>query len=122
MDSTGALAFPEVPKRLLVVGAGAIGLELGSVWNRLGSEVTVVEFLDRIAPFADRELTGQLQKSLEKQGIRFLLSTKVTGAAKQGEEASIQTHRKVGIVLLVLAIIPFIYLNIRRFMEQEAIR
>jgi dihydrolipoamide dehydrogenase len=86
VDSTGALAFPEVPKRLLVVGAGAIGLELGSVWNRLGSEVTIVEFLDRIAPFADRELAGQLQKSLEKQGIRFHLSTKVTGAAKQGEE------------------------------------
>lgn len=86
VDSTGALAFTEVPKRLLVVGAGAIGLELGSVWSRLGSEVTIVEFLDRIAPFADRELTGQLQKSLEKQGIKFHLSTKVTGAVKQDSQ------------------------------------
>lgn len=86
VDSTGALAFTEVPKRLLVVGAGAIGLELGSVWSRLGSDVAIVEFLDHIAPFADRELASSLQKSLEKQGIKFHLSTKVTGAVQQGSE------------------------------------
>jgi dihydrolipoamide dehydrogenase len=80
VDSTGALALPEVPKSLLVIGAGIIGLELGSVWRRLGAAVTVVEFLDRITPGMDAEVAKTFQRSLTKQGIVFKLSSKVTGA------------------------------------------
>jgi dihydrolipoamide dehydrogenase len=78
VSSTEALSFSEVPKTLLVIGAGAIGLELGSVWNRLGSEVTTVEFLPRIALGFDLELSGMLQKALTAQGMKFHLDTKVT--------------------------------------------
>jgi dihydrolipoamide dehydrogenase len=80
VSSTGALELAEVPKHLVVVGAGIIGLELGSVWRRLGSEVTVVEFLDRITPGVDDEITRQFQRSLTKQGVKFKLSSKVTKA------------------------------------------
>jgi len=80
VDSTGALDLAQVPKRLVVIGAGIIGLELGSVWRRLGSEVTVVEFLDRTIPGADGEVANAFQKALTKQGVQFRLSTKVTGA------------------------------------------
>jgi dihydrolipoamide dehydrogenase len=80
VDSTGALSLPEVPKKLLVIGAGIIGLELGSVWRRLGAEVTVVEFLDRITPGMDAETAKTFQRALTKQGIVFKLSSKVTGA------------------------------------------
>ena len=80
VSSTGALELAEVPKHLVVVGAGIIGLELGSVWRRLGSEVTVVEFLDRITPGVDDEITKQFQRSLTKQGLKFKLSSKVTKA------------------------------------------
>jgi dihydrolipoamide dehydrogenase len=80
IDSTGALSLPEVPKSLVVVGAGVIGLELGSVWRRLGAEVTVVEFLDRIVPGTDTEVAKAFEKVLTKQGMAFKLSTKVTGA------------------------------------------
>jgi dihydrolipoamide dehydrogenase len=80
VTSTGALALPQVPKRLTVVGGGYIGLELGSVWRRLGAEVTVVEFLDRIVPAMDREIGAALQRVLEKQGLKFRLATKVVGA------------------------------------------
>ena len=80
VSSTEALAFNEVPKRLIVVGGGYIGLELGSVWNRLGSDVTVVEFLPRILPLSDSEVATQVQKILTKQGLKFHLGTKVTGA------------------------------------------
>src|SRR5580700_3096464 len=80
VDSTGALALPEVPKTLIVIGAGVIGLELGSVWRRLGSKVTVVEFLDRIVPGVDAETAKTFQRSLAKQGIVFRLGAKVTGA------------------------------------------
>ena len=79
VTSTGALELKEVPKRLLVVGGGAIGLELGSVWRRLGSQVTVVEFLDRITPGLDGEVGKQFQRILAKQGMSFQLSTKVVG-------------------------------------------
>jgi dihydrolipoamide dehydrogenase len=75
VSSTGALAFKEIPKRLIVVGAGYIGLELGSVWNRLGTEVLVLEFLDRALPNMDKEMAGQLQRLLEKQGIKFRFKT-----------------------------------------------
>jgi dihydrolipoyl dehydrogenase len=80
VSSTGALDLADVPKQLIVVGAGIIGLELGSVWRRLGSEVTMVEFLDRIAPGVDDEITRQLHRSLQKQGLKFKLGSKVTKA------------------------------------------
>jgi dihydrolipoamide dehydrogenase len=79
VSSDTAIALPDVPGRLLVVGAGVIGLELGSVWRRLGSQVTVVEFLDRILPGLDAEVGRQSQRILERQGIKFKLSSKVTG-------------------------------------------
>jgi dihydrolipoamide dehydrogenase len=82
VSSTGAIALKQVPKKLLVVGAGVIGLELGSVWKRLGSEVTVIEFLDRITPGIDLEVSKQFQRILTKQGMTFQLSTKVTGVEK----------------------------------------
>ena len=86
VDSTGALTLSPVPKKLVVIGAGIIGLELGSVWRRLGAEVEVIEFLDRTIPGADGEIATAFQRSLTKQGIKFRLSTKVTGAkiAKDG--------------------------------------
>ena len=79
VSSTEALCFTETPKKFLVIGAGAIGLELGSVWNRLGSEVTMLEFLPRIALGFDLELSNLLQRALTAQGIKFHLETKVTG-------------------------------------------
>ncbi len=78
VTSTGALSFKQVPKRLLVIGGGIIGLELGSVWARLGAKVTVIEFLDRILLGLDSEAARQTQRNLTKQGIEFRLSTKVT--------------------------------------------
>jgi dihydrolipoamide dehydrogenase len=83
--STTALAYPEVPGRLIVIGAGVIGLELGSVWRRLGSEVTVVEFLDRILPEADGEIARHAQRSFKKQGLAFVLGARVTGARRAGD-------------------------------------
>ena len=80
VSSTGALALAKVPKHLVVVGGGYIGLEMGSVWARLGAKVTVVEFLDRIVPGMDREIGKAFQRVLKKQGLEFKLSTKVTGA------------------------------------------
>jgi dihydrolipoamide dehydrogenase len=85
VSSTGALALPEVPKRLVVVGGGVIGLELGSVWRRLGAEVTVVEFLDRILPTEDGEISKQFERILKKQGMSFRLKTKVTGIDTSGK-------------------------------------
>ncbi|WCS26176.1 dihydrolipoyl dehydrogenase [Methylobacterium sp. NMS14P] len=79
VSSTGALELDRVPRKLLVIGAGVIGLELGSVWRRLGSEVTVVEYLDRVLPGMDGEVGKQFQRILTKQGVAFRLSTKVTG-------------------------------------------
>jgi dihydrolipoamide dehydrogenase len=84
VSSTGALVLDKVPQRLLVVGAGVIGLELGSVWRRLGAQVTVVEFLDRIVPGIDNELARQFQRLLEKQGISFKLASKVTAIDQSG--------------------------------------
>jgi dihydrolipoamide dehydrogenase len=84
VSSTGALSFTAAPKRLLVIGAGVIGLELGSVWRRLGSEVTVVEFLDRIVPGIDNEIAKQFQRLLERQGMKFKLASKVVGVEKKG--------------------------------------
>ncbi|MGD2132039.1 MAG: dihydrolipoyl dehydrogenase [Maricaulaceae bacterium] len=84
VSSTGALSLKQVPKKLLVVGAGIIGLELGSVWRRLGAEVTVVEFLDRITPGVDLEVAKAFQRALKKQGVKFKLGAKVTGIEKSG--------------------------------------
>jgi dihydrolipoamide dehydrogenase len=84
VSSTGALELAEVPKRLVVVGAGIIGLELGSVWRRLGAQVTVIEFLDRITPGVDDEITKFLQRALAKQGLTFKLGSKVTKADSAG--------------------------------------
>jgi dihydrolipoamide dehydrogenase len=85
VSSTGALTLEAVPKKLLVVGAGVIGLELGSVWRRLGAEVTVVEFLDRILPGMDLEVGKQFQRILGKQGMMFKLSSKVTAIDTSGK-------------------------------------
>lgn len=80
VSSTGGLSLPRVPKSMVVIGGGYIGLELGSVWQRLGAQVTVVEFLDRILPGMDVEVGKQMHKILAKQGMQFKLGTKVTGA------------------------------------------
>jgi len=80
VSSTGALALDRVPGTMVVIGAGVIGLEMGSVWSRLGAEVTVVEFLDRVLPTMDAEIGKQTQRILGKQGLKFKLATKVTGA------------------------------------------
>ena len=92
VSSTGALALPKLPKSLIVVGGGYIGLELGTVWRRLGTEVTVVEFLDRIVPGMDGEISKQMQRILTKQGLKFRLGTKVTGAktAKSGVTLTVE--------------------------------
>ncbi|MEC9266874.1 MAG: dihydrolipoyl dehydrogenase [Pseudomonadota bacterium] len=82
VTSTGALEFDKVPEHLVVIGGGVIGLELGSVWGRLGAKVTVVEFLDRIVPTMDGEVSKNFQRILKKQGMEFKLKTKVTGAKK----------------------------------------
>ncbi len=84
VSSTGALALTDVPEHLVVVGAGVIGLELGSVWRRLGAKVTVVEFLDRILPGMDADIVKQMQRSLKKQGMTFKLGHKVTAIDKSG--------------------------------------
>lgn len=85
VTSTGALELEKVPGKLLVVGAGVIGLELGSVWRRLGAEVTVVEYLDRVLPGMDGEVAKQFQRLLEKQGFAFKLGTKVTAVDTSGK-------------------------------------
>jgi len=82
--STEAIAWPAVPKHLVVIGAGAIGLELGSVWARLGAKVTVLEYLDRILPGMDTEIAAEAKKLFEKQGLSFKLGVRVTGAKKKG--------------------------------------
>ena len=89
VDSTGALELPKVPEHLVVIGGGVIGLELGSVWRRLGAKVTVVEFLDQILPGFDGEVRKEANKIMKKQGINFLLGTKVAGVTVKGEKATI---------------------------------
>lgn len=96
VDSTGALSLPDVPKSLIVVGAGVIGLELGSVWKRLGAEVTVVEFLDRILPGTDTEVANAFQKILGKQGFKFKLASKVTGATAGDKQVKLTLEPVAG--------------------------
>jgi dihydrolipoamide dehydrogenase len=96
VSSTGALSLDKVPEKLLIVGAGVIGLELGSVWHRLGAQVTVVEFLDRILPGMDGEVAKQFQRILEKQGFAFKLGAKVTGIDTSGKTLVAQIEPAAG--------------------------
>jgi len=96
VDSTGALELPEVPKRMVVIGGGVIGLELGSVWRRLGAEVTVVEFLDQILPGFDGEVRKEANKIFKKQGFTFRLSTKVTKAERKGDVVTLSVEPAAG--------------------------
>ena len=90
ISSTGALSLNQVPKNLLVIGGGYIGLEMGSVWSRLGSNVTVIEYLDHIIPGMDREVSKEFQKILSKQGIKFLLNNKVTGVKSEKNKVFVE--------------------------------
>jgi len=116
VSSTGALALPEVPKHLIVVGAGVIGLELGSVWRRLGSQVTVVEFLDGVLPGMDGEVRRQAQRLFERQGMTFKLSSKVTAVDTSGPrlKASVEPTKggasetiEADVVLVAIGRVPY---------------
>ncbi len=96
VTSTGALALKSVPERMVVVGGGYIGLEMGSVWSRLGAKVTVVEFLDRILPGMDGEVAKQFQRILQKQGFEFRLGSKVTAAKKTNKGVSLTVEPAKG--------------------------
>jgi dihydrolipoyl dehydrogenase len=96
VDSTGALELPQVPTRLVVIGGGVIGLELGSVWRRLGAEVTVVEFLDQILPGFDGDVRKEANKIFKKQGFEFRLSTKVTKAERKGDTVTLTVEPAKG--------------------------
>tara|TARA_B100000674_G_scaffold395571_1_gene340039 strand:+ start:49 stop:1449 length:1401 start_codon:yes stop_codon:yes gene_type:complete len=96
VSSTGALSLKNVPKKLVVVGGGYIGLEMGSVWSRLGSEVQVVEFLDHITPGMDKEISNEFQKILKKQGINFNLNTKVESILKNNRGVTVNTSDNKG--------------------------
>ena len=90
VSSTGALSLDKVPKKLVVIGGGYIGLEMGSVWSRLGSEVTVIEYLDHITPGMDKEISKEFQKILNKQGIKFRLNSKVNSVNKQSNSLIVE--------------------------------
>ena len=90
VSSTGALSFSKVPKKLAVIGGGYIGLEMGSVWSRLGAEVTVIEYLDYITPGMDREISNEFQKILTRQGIKFKMESKVESVSNKGTKVSIK--------------------------------
>jgi dihydrolipoamide dehydrogenase len=96
LDSTGALALDRVPKHLVVIGGGVIGLELGSVWRRLGAKVTVVEFLDQLLPGMDGDIRKEAAKLMAKQGMELKLSTKVTGASVRGKTATLTLEPAAG--------------------------
>ncbi|MFG6281641.1 dihydrolipoyl dehydrogenase [Sphingomonas sp. S6] len=96
VDSTGALELPKVPEHMVVIGGGVIGLELGSVWRRLGAKVTVVEYLDQILPGFDGDVRKEAQKIFKKQGMEFKLSTKVTGVTVSGESATLTVEPAAG--------------------------
>ena len=116
VSSTGALSLPEVPKHLIVVGAGVIGLEIGSVWRRLGSKVTVVEFLDGVLPGMDGEVRRQTQRLFEKQGMTFKLSSKVTAVDTSGKTLKVSVEPAKGgaaetieadVVLVAIGRVPY---------------
>jgi len=117
VSSTGALELPAVPKRLLIVGAGIIGLELGSVWRRLGAEVTIVEFLDHILPGIDSEVGKQFHRMLQKQGLAFKLSSKVAAVDASGKALKVKVEPAAGggaaetleadVVLVAIGRVPY---------------
>ena len=117
VSSTGALELAKVPQKLLIVGAGIIGLELGSVWRRLGAEVTIVEFLDHILPGIDSEVARQFNRLLQKQGVAFKLSSKVTAVDASGKTLKVKIEPAAGggaaealeadIVLVAIGRVPF---------------
>ncbi len=116
VSSTGALSLPKVPGKLLVVGAGIVGLELGSVWSRLGAQVTVVEFLDHILTGMDGEVSGAFQRILEKQGVAFLLGHKVTKVEKDAKGVTVsiaptqggpEIARQADVVLVAIGRRPY---------------
>jgi len=117
VSSTGALELPAVPKRLLIVGAGIIGLELGSVWRRLGAEVTIVEFLDHILPGIDSEVGKQFHRMLQKQGLAFRLSSKVAAVDASGKALKVKVEPAAGggaaetleadVVLVAIGRVPY---------------
>jgi len=117
VSSTGALVLGKVPERLLIIGAGVIGLELGSVWRRLGAQVHVIEFLDRILPGMDAEVARQFQRLLEKQGMTFRLSSKVTAVDSSGARLKAQVEPTAGgaaetveadVVLVAVGRVPYV--------------
>ncbi|MGA7613468.1 MAG: dihydrolipoyl dehydrogenase, partial [Xanthobacteraceae bacterium] len=117
VSSTGALVLGKVPQQLLIIGAGVIGLELGSVWRRLGAQVHVVEFLDRILPGIDAEVARQFQRILEKQGMTFQLSSKVTAVDSSGAKLKAQVEPASGgaakaveadVVLVAIGRVPYV--------------
>jgi dihydrolipoamide dehydrogenase len=116
VSSTGALSLPAVPRHLLVIGAGVIGLELGSVWRRLGAQVTVVEFLDGVLPGMDGEVRRQAQRLFEKQGMIFKLSSKVTAVDVSGKRLKVTVEPakggtaelvEVDVVLVAIGRVPY---------------
>src|SRR5579863_10015425 len=117
VSSTGALDFSKVPQKLLIVGAGIIGLELGSVWRRLGAQVTIVEFLDHILPGIDGEVARQFHRLLQKQGVAFKLSSKVTAIDTAGKTLKVKVEPAAGggaaetmeadVVLVAIGRVPF---------------
>jgi dihydrolipoamide dehydrogenase len=117
VSSTGALELPTVPKKLLIVGAGIIGLELGSVWRRLGADVTIVEFLDHILPGIDAEVAKQFHRMLEKQGVAVRLSSKVAGVDNSGKVLKVKVEPATGggaaqtleadVVLVAIGRVPY---------------
>ena len=117
VTSTGALELETVPGHLVVIGGGVIGLELGSVWRRLGAEVTVIEFLDRLVPGMDGEIAKQFERVLSKQGIKFKLKSKVTGATKGKDGVTLAVEPAAGgtaeeikadVVLLAIGRRPYV--------------
>ena len=117
VSSTGALVLGQVPEQLLIVGAGVIGLELGSVWRRLGAKVHVIEFLDRILPGMDSEVARQFQRILERQGMTFQLSSKVTAVDSSGAKLKVKVEPAAGgaaatldadVVLVAIGRVPYV--------------
>ncbi|KAL7519291.1 hypothetical protein ACHAWX_004079 [Stephanocyclus meneghinianus] len=96
VDSTGALEISKIPSKMAVIGGGVIGLEMGSVWSRLGTDVTVIEFMDRLCPAMDQELTKKFQTTLKKQGFKFKLKTKVTKSEVTGDGVVVTTEPAAG--------------------------
>ncbi len=96
VSSTGALSLPKIPKKLIVIGGGYIGLEMGSVWSRLGTQVEVIEYLDHITPGMDKEISDSFLKILKKQGLKFHLSTKVNSVKKNSNGAIVEATSKEG--------------------------